>query len=384
MDLVIFGIVAWNMANGLRSGTVWATLDLAVLLLSVTVASALYARLAIWSYEAFGLPVYAGEPTAFGLVWVVAHGLLGAFGTIVAEPFAFITRGSALDRAVSLLPSAAKGLAVAGFLVALVLSPPAALLIHAPGVAVTLQDAFSQSQFAPPLARWVAGYGNLAQRLSEGRLPHAGNAAQVMGEVLPGRHAGATTMQPDPPPVMRTAPPVTPKTPPPVTGQGFPPEVYESLDLLDRSGNSWVRNTLNQWVMSVRFLPSDGAGRIRETVYFGRADPRPHDGVYYHEIVLADSQRSRGKFLAGWLTHEATHVLQMNTDRAAYDNCKVREPQAYMLQGYALLDLFGDLDAVRKAKGVYRDEIRYATAAKNNDMADLLEYSKGIYPDCRR
>ncbi len=387
VDVAILGIVAWNVANGVRRGLVSSAVDLAVFVLSISVALAWNLRVADWVTGQLDIPSSVAQPLAFGAIWLITGLLLGMIGGFLTGPFDLLLRGSALDLMLGIVPAAAKGVAVSGFAVILFLNPPSLLAGSAPTVFSTVQEALNGSKLAPRLADGISTYEGWVQPLLAGtsnlilpNLNHPPAGTPIGG----GNEAKKRILPGGPPPAPRPPTPEAPPVPPPpTTGQGFPREIYDALDLLDRAGDSWVRDTVNRWVTDIRFLPSgDAAGHLRGTGYFGVATLTSHpNGSYYGEIVFAESQRNRGRFLAGWLAHEATHVWQANTDLNAYNTCTIRESQAYLLQGYVLLDLFGgDLGALKHASGVYGDEIRYATAASNNDMNDMVAYVTGKNP----
>ena len=389
VDIMILGTIAWNIAYGVRRGLLGSAVDFAVFLLSISVALAWNGVAAEWATRELRLQSALAQPITFVLIWIVAALLLGAAGQFFTAPFQWLLWGSTIDLLLSTVPSAARGVAVAGFGLVLVLAPPIALAALAPGPAAELQQTARRSALAPKVseathayAKWVGSLIAAPQIMS---LPPSvndsavgsvgGTGAAAIAKTLP--NGGVTSPQ-------RSASDTNvlpPRSIPPKTGQGFPREVYSALDLLDRVGDSWVRDTLNRWVTSIRFVPSgDAAGHIAGTGYFGVMRPTQYlDGVYYSEIYIAQGQAQRGPLLAGWLVHEAAHVLQANTDVEAYKNCTVRESQAYLLQGYVLLDLFGnDVEALQNVPGIYPHEVRYARAAIRHDIDAMVRYTREI------
>lgn len=384
VDVAVLAIVAWNVARGVRRGFLESVVNLAVFVLSVSMAASWTALVAGWSAAQFGIPYSISEFVGFVVIWALGSLLLGAAAGFVTGPFDVLLWGSVLDLLLSLVTCAVKGIAVAGFSLMLVLSPPTLLLGFVPNMLADLRAAVEQSNLASKVVEGMSLYERWARPLltlpaswlrpdltPPSRLGPPGRGSSAMKDVLPA--AGARGPQPHEPPAQA----LPPQSTPPTTGQGFPREVYEGLDLLDRAGDTWVRDAVNRWVATIRFVPGgDAAGHLPGTGYFGQMTPTHYlNGIYYSEIIFAQGQRQRGRFFAGWLAHEATHVLQSNTDLAAYKNCVVRESQAYLLQGYVLLDLFGqDLDAIRRASGVYPHEIQYAAAAKAGDIDAMVRY----------
>lgn len=199
--------------------------------------------------------------------------------------------------------------------------------------------------------------------------------ADLIYRVPQGSDVGSTVVQ--------QAPPSQPASQsPPVTGQGFPGEIYATFDMLDNVGEGWVRQDAMRWVKSFRFLANgDAQGHIAGTGFFGETAPGSawSDGNYYSDITFSEHERGRGKFLAAAVAHEVAHAVQANTDTASYLVCTRRESQAYLLQGYALLDLFGNLASVQSDPGHDSGDLQYATAAQNGDLDAMVRYTLTIH-----
>lgn len=168
VDIGILAVVAWNVADGVRRGLIGATLALVAFLLSVMIAVLSYAQVAEWAEGQFGVPKLFSQPVAFGVLWVLTGFLVGLVGRFVAGPFGFLLRGSPIDLVLSAVPSALKGVAMAGFTLMLILAPPPPMIPRVPGELFTdLREAIHGSELAGELVARTAAFDRWAQRLLE-------------------------------------------------------------------------------------------------------------------------------------------------------------------------------------------------------------------------
>ena len=124
VDIAILLVVAWNLADGIRRGFVGALTDLAEFILSVGVALTFYTYVAELASAEWNVPALLARPVAFAALWLVTSVIVSIVGRIIGAPFAALLKGSAADVALSLVPSAVKGLAVSAFFLLVTLAVP--------------------------------------------------------------------------------------------------------------------------------------------------------------------------------------------------------------------------------------------------------------------
>ena len=124
IDIAILLVVAWHLAEGIRRGFIGSVADLVAFILSVIVSITFYVQLAEFASTEWKMPILLARPLAFAVLWIVTSTVAGLIGRLIGSPFAALLRGSPLDVLLSLPPSAAKGLLVAGFVLTIVLAVP--------------------------------------------------------------------------------------------------------------------------------------------------------------------------------------------------------------------------------------------------------------------
>ena len=166
VDIAILVVVAWNIADGVRRGFIFALIGLIGFVLSAVLALTLYVQLAEWSEAQWNLPGLLVRPLAFGALWAGASILVSVLGRFLGAPFSFLLRGSPLDLLLSILPSSAKGLIVSGFALTVLLAVPP-LPEGAPGGVgfALLRQSIQQSALAAELVERTAAFDRQAREL---------------------------------------------------------------------------------------------------------------------------------------------------------------------------------------------------------------------------
>lgn len=179
VDVVIVAVVAWSVADGVRRGFVGSAVSLLALVLSIFIATMSYAQLAAWASDQWPIPPLLAQPVAFGALWIITGFLVGVIGRFIAAPFGFLLHGSPLDLILSLVPSALKGAALAGFGLMLILAPPPLPDGAAAGLFVGLREAIQSSHLAGELVERTAAFDRSARRLLKGPVEQTLNLLTV-------------------------------------------------------------------------------------------------------------------------------------------------------------------------------------------------------------
>jgi uncharacterized protein YkwD/uncharacterized membrane protein required for colicin V production len=166
VDVGIFLIIAWNIANGIRRGFFGSLIDLAEFTLSLVVALTAYVQVGDWAADQWGVPPLITRPLAFGVLWLVTSVVVGLLGRLITAPVAGLLKGHAADLLLSLVPSTLKGLAVAAFVVTMLLAVPE-LPPGLPGgpALANLHEALQASAFAGDLAERASAFDRFAREV---------------------------------------------------------------------------------------------------------------------------------------------------------------------------------------------------------------------------
>jgi len=166
VDIAILLVVAWNLADGIRRGVIGSVVDLLAFILSVIVSVAFYVQLADYGASQWGIPRLLARPLAFAVLWVATSTAAGWIGRVVGAPFAALLRGSALDTVLSVVPAAAKGFLVAGFVLTIILAVPP-LPEGMPGQRefARAREAIQGSTLAGELVQRTAAFDRLAREV---------------------------------------------------------------------------------------------------------------------------------------------------------------------------------------------------------------------------
>lgn len=179
VDVAILAVVAWSVADGVRRGFVGATVGLAAFALSIVIATMSYGRVAEWAADQWSIPSQLAQPVAFGALWTITGFLVGIIGRFIASPFGFLLHGSPLDLLLSVIPSALKGAAMAGFALTVVLAPPP-LADSAPAeFYADLREAVQQSRLGGDLVVRTSAFDRAVRTLLEGRVDQTLNLLTV-------------------------------------------------------------------------------------------------------------------------------------------------------------------------------------------------------------
>ncbi|HEY3116543.1 MAG TPA: CvpA family protein [Chloroflexota bacterium] len=179
VDIAIIAVVAWSVASAVRGGFVAATVSLVAFVLSIVIATMSYGQVADWASDQWNIPAQLAQPIAFTALWTITGVLVGIIGRFVAGPFGFLLHGSPLDLLLSVIPSAVKGAAMAGFALTVVLAPPP---MSDGGLAEfysELRESVQQSQLAGGLVERTSAFDRAARGLLEGRVDQTLNLLTV-------------------------------------------------------------------------------------------------------------------------------------------------------------------------------------------------------------
>jgi len=166
VDIAILLVVAWNIADGVRRGFLGAVIDLIGFVLSLIISLTFYPQVAEWASSTWPIPELLANPLAFAVLWIVTGLIVSIIGRLVMRPFASLIRGTALDILLSLIPSALKGVLVAGIVLTIILSVPPL----APGVPgflafAQLREGIRASQMAQVLVEQTASFDRFAREV---------------------------------------------------------------------------------------------------------------------------------------------------------------------------------------------------------------------------
>ncbi len=165
-DIAVILVVAWNLADGARRGFILSVVQLIVFGLSVAISVMFYVQVGELVAAQWSLPSLAARPLAFGALWIATSMVAGFIGRAIGGPFAALLRGSALDILLSVVPSAARGLLVAGFALTILLAIPApseGMPGHEAFAAV--RESIQESQLAGELVQRMAAFDRLAREI---------------------------------------------------------------------------------------------------------------------------------------------------------------------------------------------------------------------------
>jgi len=124
VDIAVVFLLAVYALQGLQRGFLLGLVDLLVFVASLVVALRFY-PLAVGAMQPY-LPLSTAllKPLAFLGLWLLADVLLGALARLLAAPGAVLTRLSAVNAALGVLPGVLKGGVVAALVLALALALP--------------------------------------------------------------------------------------------------------------------------------------------------------------------------------------------------------------------------------------------------------------------
>lgn len=166
VDIAILLVVAWNIADGVRRGFILSLIDLLRFALSLIIPLTFYVQLADWVVDQWAVPGLLAQPLAFVGLWAGTGIVVGVVGRFVGAPFAALLRGSALDLLLSLVPSAVKGLAVAGVILTILFAiPPLSPVMPGSRAFAGLREAMQESQLAAMLVERTAAFDRIAREL---------------------------------------------------------------------------------------------------------------------------------------------------------------------------------------------------------------------------
>jgi uncharacterized protein YkwD/uncharacterized membrane protein required for colicin V production len=166
VDIAILLVVAWNLADGIRRGFIGSLADLLAFILAVLVSVTFYVQLADYGASQWGIPGLLARPLAFAALWLVTSTVASWLGRVAGAPFAALMRGSALDTVLSILPAAAKGFLVAGFIITILLAvPPLAEGMPGQPEFARVREAIQGSTLAGELVQRTAAFDRLAREV---------------------------------------------------------------------------------------------------------------------------------------------------------------------------------------------------------------------------
>jgi uncharacterized protein YkwD/uncharacterized membrane protein required for colicin V production len=166
VDIAILLVVAWNLADGIRRGFIGSVADLLAFILAVLASVTFYVQLADFGASQWTMPRLLARPLAFAVLWVVTSTVAGWIGRVVGAPFAALLRGSALDTVLSIVPAAAKGFLVAGFILTIILAvPPLAEGMPGQREFARVREAIQGSTLAGELVQRTAAFDRMAREI---------------------------------------------------------------------------------------------------------------------------------------------------------------------------------------------------------------------------
>jgi uncharacterized protein YkwD len=173
IDIAILLVVAWNVADGVRKGFVGALVDLVAFVVSVVAALTLYVILAEFMTEQWNVPIHFAQPLAFSVLWIGTGLAVSLAGRLIGAPFAALLRGRTIDVALSVVPSALKGLLVCALILLVVLAlPPLPLGPQFQQGVAQARETIQESRLANELVERSAGADRLVrEKVSDSILP---------------------------------------------------------------------------------------------------------------------------------------------------------------------------------------------------------------------